>query len=235
MAAAVASGDGLDELNAKRATRGMRPYIRDAGLTAAAFACAEYRARHLTFGHTSNDFGFLPPGVRADSAGCAAYPESYGWLSCEMWESHSHAGAAWVMGRDGRRFMHVFIRNGGPAAAVEPAPVFVAAPNAPGDPYGVADYGEFYRRIADGNPGRLAVGVPDPWVGTYHLHCRVPSGFRGLADGEYACAAVNGVPQMKPVTQSVPVAAKPVPVIVGYRKVCRGDHCELVPVYAANP
>src|SRR5437667_419785 len=52
------SGDGLDEVNAKRASRGLRPLIRDDNLTIAARGCAEHRARHLLFGHTSNDFHF---------------------------------------------------------------------------------------------------------------------------------------------------------------------------------
>lgn len=103
--------DGLDEVNAKRATRGLPPYIRDEGLTQAAGSCASYRASRLMFGHTSNDFAFLPNGSHADSAGCAAYPPSYGWMSCDIWEPQRYAGAAWVMGSDGRRFMHVFVSN----------------------------------------------------------------------------------------------------------------------------
>jgi hypothetical protein len=162
---APAINDGLDELNAKRAARGLRPYVRDDGLTAAAHACASYRATYRIFGHAPGrmgDFAFLPAGVSADSAGCAAYPPEYGWLSCCMWENASHAGAAWVMGADGRRFMHVFVRNGGP-----PAPAVQAAP---------------------------AVVVAAP----------------------------------------APVVAQAAPVFVGYRTVCRGNYCELVPVYR-NP
>src|SRR5262245_6491531 len=33
------AGDGLDEVNAKRAARGLRPFIRDEGLTQAARSC----------------------------------------------------------------------------------------------------------------------------------------------------------------------------------------------------
>jgi hypothetical protein len=104
------AGDGLDEVNAKRAVRGLRPFVRDEGLAQAARSCAAFRAEHGLFGHTSNDFGFVPPGVQASSAGCAAYPASYGWMSCCVYESYTYAGAAWVTGRDGRRYMHLFVR-----------------------------------------------------------------------------------------------------------------------------
>jgi hypothetical protein len=103
-------GDGLDEVNAKRASRGLRPFVRDAALTQAAQACAAQRAQYGMFGHTSNDFGFLPPGATAASTGCAAYPASYGWMSCCTYENYTFAGAAWVTGRDGRRYMHLFVR-----------------------------------------------------------------------------------------------------------------------------
>ena len=54
------------------AARGLRPFIRDEGLTQAARACAAFRARSLLFGHTGNDFAFVPAGTSASSAGCAA-------------------------------------------------------------------------------------------------------------------------------------------------------------------
>jgi len=104
------SGDGLAEVNAKRAERGLRPFIPDPGLTQAAFACAQFRAAHGLFGHTSNDFAFVPPGTHASSAGCAAYTASHGWMSCCVYENYTYAGAAWVTGRDGRRYMHLFVR-----------------------------------------------------------------------------------------------------------------------------
>jgi uncharacterized protein YkwD len=103
-------GDGLDEVNAQRARRGLRPFVRDEGLTQAARACAGFRANHGLFGHTSNDFAFVPAGSYASSAGCAAYPASYGWMSCCVYENYTYAGAAWVTGRDGKRYMHLFVR-----------------------------------------------------------------------------------------------------------------------------
>ncbi len=66
-------------------------------------------------------------------------------------------------------------------------------PAAQPDPYGYPDYAEFHRLIVAGLRGILVVGVPDRHVGTYVYHCRVPTGFGGLSDGEYDARAVNGV------------------------------------------
>jgi len=104
------AGDGLDEVNAKRASRGLRPFVRDESLVQAARACAQFRANHGLFGHTSNDFSFVPPGSSASSAGCAAYPASYGWMSCCVYDNYTYGGAAYVTGRDGKRYMHLFVR-----------------------------------------------------------------------------------------------------------------------------
>jgi hypothetical protein len=132
------AGDGLDEVNAKRAERGLRPFLRDESLTRAAFGAARFRARHLLFGHTANDFAFLPAGASADSAGCAAYPAGYGWLSCCTYEGYTHAGAAYAVGADGKRYMHLYVRSGGPAVQVAPAaPVAPAATTPADDPRGV--------------------------------------------------------------------------------------------------
>jgi hypothetical protein len=108
--AGVVPGDALDEVNAKRMSRGLRPFLRDEGLTQGARACAAFRANHGLFGHTSNDFAFLPAGTYAVSGGCAAYPANFGWMSCCVYENYTYAGAAYVTGRDGRRYMHLFVR-----------------------------------------------------------------------------------------------------------------------------
>ena len=114
------SVDALDEVNEFRRRNGLPPFQRDDGLTTAAMRCAETRAKHLIFGHLKSDFAYLPAGVSADSAGCAAYPASYGWMSCCAREHYQFAGAAWAMGADGKRYMHLFVRGAahGGAAAV---------------------------------------------------------------------------------------------------------------------
>jgi hypothetical protein len=100
----------LDEVNATRAARGLRPFILDENLTRAAMACAVYRAKNRMDGHTSNDFGFLPPGAHASAAGCAAWPVGMGWGSCCTYDNYVYAGAAYCIGPDGRRYMHLFVR-----------------------------------------------------------------------------------------------------------------------------
>ncbi len=72
---AYSANDGLDELNAYRAQRGLKPFVRDANLSAAAGAAADYRAAHLIQGHVNvnikgrnySDYDFLPAGTRACS------------------------------------------------------------------------------------------------------------------------------------------------------------------------
>jgi hypothetical protein len=105
------SHDALDEVNAARAARGLQPFIRDNNLTAGALNVAGFRAERLMAGHTSNDFSGLPVGVTASASGCAAWPASMGWGSCCTYENHRYAGAAWCVGRDGKRYMHLFVRN----------------------------------------------------------------------------------------------------------------------------
>lgn len=108
-----ASVDALEEVNAARAQRGLRPFIRDDGLTVGAMAVASYRATHGIRGHVqrpSSDFAFLPPGVDCNAAGCGALDPSWGWGSCCTYERWTHAGAAYAWGADGRRYMHLFVR-----------------------------------------------------------------------------------------------------------------------------
>lgn len=102
--------DGLGEVNAERMRRGLRPYICDPGLTQAAMNAASYRAARLIRGHTANDFQFLPPGVSSPANGCGALTPDWGWGSCCTYDNYTYAGAAWVQGRDGRRYMHLFVR-----------------------------------------------------------------------------------------------------------------------------
>ena len=82
----------------------------DEGLTQAAQACAQFRAERLIAGHTSIVFAFLPAGAQASAGGCAAWEPTMGWGSCCTYEGYSTAGAAYAVGRDGKRYMHLFVR-----------------------------------------------------------------------------------------------------------------------------
>jgi hypothetical protein len=104
------SVDALDMVNQQRAQRGLRPYLRDDGLMTAARAAAEYRSARWMFGHTSNDFGFLPNGTSAACAGCAGNEPSWGFMACALYENWTYCGAAYVMGSDGRMYCHAYYR-----------------------------------------------------------------------------------------------------------------------------
>lgn len=116
--------EALQEVNALRARRGLRPFLPSNGLMRGAMACASARAAARLFGHTPSDFAYLPLGVTADAAGCAAYPPELGWLSCCTNENYTYGGAAWAMGADGKRYMHLFVSNtGDTAVGIELVPV----------------------------------------------------------------------------------------------------------------
>lgn len=102
--------DALDEVNAARARRGLRPFIHDPLLTIGARTIAVVRARQRIAGHTANDFTGLPAGASARASGCAAWEPSWGWGSCATYENFTYAGAAYAMGADGRRYMQLFVR-----------------------------------------------------------------------------------------------------------------------------
>ncbi len=107
-----APGDALAELNARRVSMGLKPYIHDPGLEAAAKSAATFRATHGIQGHVSGgDFQFLPPGTSCNAAGCGALPPHWGFQACCQHETkYTHAGAASVHGRDGRVYHHLFVR-----------------------------------------------------------------------------------------------------------------------------
>ncbi|MFL5331165.1 MAG: hypothetical protein ACJ8C4_19915 [Gemmataceae bacterium] len=105
--------DALDEVNAYRARHGLHPFMRDEGLSVAAGRAAAFRARHRVNGHVMGgmgDFQFVPPGTIATSAACAAWPPKMGWGSCCARDNYRYAGAAWAMGPDGLRYMHLYVR-----------------------------------------------------------------------------------------------------------------------------
>lgn len=109
-ASQVGAIEALDEVNAVRAARGLPPYAKDDGLTHGAMSAARFRADRRMDGHTPNDFGHLPAGAQATAAGCAAWSPEMGWGSCCTFENWTSAGAAYVVGQDGRRYMHLFVR-----------------------------------------------------------------------------------------------------------------------------
>jgi hypothetical protein len=109
-ASPVVAVNALAEVNAARARRGLPAYLPDEGLEQAAQTCALLRAQYLLAGHTANDFAALPQGTAASAAGCGALEPSWGWGSCCTYDNYRYAGAAVVTGRDGRRFMHLFVR-----------------------------------------------------------------------------------------------------------------------------
>ncbi len=102
--------DALNEVNATRASRGLPPYILDENLALGAQAVAEFRAARLMAGHTGNDFAALPAGTLASAGGCAAWDPGMGWGSCCTYDRYTYAGAGWAMGRDGKRYMYIFVR-----------------------------------------------------------------------------------------------------------------------------
>lgn len=105
--------EGLHEVNAARAARGLPPYIQDPQLTIAARLAAKFRARNRIAGHVGGqmgDFAFVPAGTVSTAAGCGALEPSWGWGSCCTYDRYTYAGAAWVMGADGKRYMHLFVR-----------------------------------------------------------------------------------------------------------------------------
>lgn len=110
--AAIVNGsdDALGEVNAARAQRGLRPFLPDAQLNQAARSCAKIRATSYIDGHLPSDFAYVPAGTTASAAGCGALEPSWGWGTCCTYDNYTYAGAAWVMGNDGRRYMHLFVR-----------------------------------------------------------------------------------------------------------------------------
>lgn len=110
-ATATGSDDALAEVNAARAQRGLSPFLPDAQLNQAALACAKQRCARSIHGHLpESDFSYLPAGASATAAGCGALEPSWGWGTCCTYDNYTYAGAAWVMGADGRRYMHLFVR-----------------------------------------------------------------------------------------------------------------------------
>lgn len=103
--------DAIDEVNAARRFWGLRPFIRDEGLTRGAKGLAKYRAERLIRGHTHDDYAALPAGCRADASGCGACATWWGWYCCLTEDSARYAGCAWCWGSDGKRYQAIFVRR----------------------------------------------------------------------------------------------------------------------------
>ena len=69
-----------------------------------------FRANVLCSGHTASDFAGLPAGTSAAAGGCGALEPSWGWGTCCTFDNHMYAGAAIAYGRDGKRYMQIFVR-----------------------------------------------------------------------------------------------------------------------------
>lgn len=108
--AATPAKESLAEVNRERARRGLRPFIFDAGLTQGALNLASFRANVLCGGHARSDFAGLPAGAHAAAGGCGALAPSWGWGTCATYDNYTYAGAAFAWGRDGKRYMHLFVR-----------------------------------------------------------------------------------------------------------------------------
>lgn len=121
--------DALAEVNTARATRGLPPFQHDPQLCQAAYKAAQIRASRQLAGHLpESDFTCLPAGASADAAGCAAWSPGDGWGACCTYDSYQFAGAAWVIGSDGRRYMHLFVRGGSSQVISNSQPVYQAYP-----------------------------------------------------------------------------------------------------------
>lgn len=110
VAASQSCQDALAEVNQERAKRGLPAFKPDDLLRQAAWKCANLRAASHIHGHLSSDFDQLPSGAQATAAGCGALEPSWGWGTCCTYDNYTYAGAAWVMGSDNRRYMHIFCR-----------------------------------------------------------------------------------------------------------------------------
>lgn len=106
----------LDQLNSQRAQRGLRPYVLDEGLQAAAEQCAQIRAAQHIHGHlpTGNQFPLsdfsLLDGVTCACTGAGANTPDWGFTACEAYGNYTFAGASGVMGSDGRYYCSLYLR-----------------------------------------------------------------------------------------------------------------------------
>ena len=102
--------DAMADVNARRAAAGLKPFILDPELMEAAKNAASCRASILCTGHLQNDYAAGGPGYPASVSGCGVM--QYGmFLSCGSEDRKTYAGAAKALGKDGRWYCHLFVRQ----------------------------------------------------------------------------------------------------------------------------
>jgi hypothetical protein len=114
VAQALQFEDALDDANSQRQRKGLPAFIRDDAMTEAAKACATYRAQRRIEGHVRGgmgDFQFVPKGSWADAAGCSVRDPGDPFATCCLFERWKYAGAAKVIGPDGREYHHLFVHK----------------------------------------------------------------------------------------------------------------------------
>ncbi|MCA9027439.1 MAG: hypothetical protein KDA86_19680 [Planctomycetaceae bacterium] len=106
LVSSTAHASALEEVNFWRTKNGLPALKEDKELTAAAQHKAEYRAaRLLKDGHQGPT---CPAGCREGTG--EAGPE-WGWLTCVMEETGTHAGAGVAIGADGELYMVLILRG----------------------------------------------------------------------------------------------------------------------------
>lgn len=108
-----AEGDALAEVNEARRLEGLPPFRLDPALAAAAMDCARFRAARGITGHVGgpmSDHAFCRYGSMAASCGAGGMEPAWGWRTCCTYEGYTYAGAAWVTGAGGVRYMSLFVK-----------------------------------------------------------------------------------------------------------------------------
>lgn len=100
--ASYSRGSSIAEVNAIRARRGLQPFIEDPALTAVAYRKASMQARRGRMFHPGGSMG----GARYEGVGVGSR-----FSACYLFSQGSrYAGAATVVGRNGRRYHCLLIR-----------------------------------------------------------------------------------------------------------------------------
>lgn len=107
LSASFCHAEPLDEVNEWRRRVGLPQFARDAEMMRFAQMKAEYRAqRGLKDGHDG------PKANAGWREGTGEATAQWGWLTCVIEESATHAGAGLAIGHDGERYMVLVLRGG---------------------------------------------------------------------------------------------------------------------------